>query len=125
MLKSILHTGLAVPDLQAAMELYASLGFEVQKQFHKDDLQADIAIITKGETAFELLQFNDPSHPQIQFIRNHIAIYSDDLEHDIAELQQQGYKLTIPITEGMVYRFAYLQDTAGTNYEIATDKTTR
>lgn len=121
-LKKVLHTGLAVPKLKTAVELYQSLGFEVAKKFHKPDLDADIAMVSKGQTTFELFQFNNPNHPQIEFIRNHIAIYSDAIEEDISKLLTQGYKLTIPITEGMVFRFAYVQDTSGTNYEIATEK---
>lgn len=122
MLKRVLHTGLAVPNLPDAIQLYRSLGFEVVKEFHKPDLKADVAMVAKDETTFELFEFSDPGHPQVQFIRNHIAIYSDNLEEDIDMLIGKGYTLTIPITEGIVFRFAYVQDDSGTNYEIATDK---
>jgi catechol 2,3-dioxygenase-like lactoylglutathione lyase family enzyme len=121
-LKKILHTGVAVPNLQNTIQLYKSLGFEVAKEFHKSDIEADVAMVEKGETTFELFQFNNPNHPQVQFIRNHIAIYSDDIEKDVSSLVELGYTLTIPITEGMVFRFAYVQDQSGTNYEIATEK---
>lgn len=115
---------MSVEDLKKAVRLYESLGFEVVKKFHKIDLDADVAMVSKDGTTFELFQFNNHNHPQVEFIRSHVAIYSTDLEKDIAELQSQGYKLTIPITEGMIYRFAYLRDKAGANYEIATGKTT-
>ena len=123
MLKYILHTGLAVPDLEQAIAMYQELGFKAAKRFHKPDLAADVAMMTKDDTTFELFEFHDPDHPQVKFIRNHIAIYSDALQEDIATLSQKGYKVTIPITEGIVFRFAYVQDAIGTNYEIATDKT--
>ncbi len=122
MLKRILHTGLAVPNLQDAIKMYGSLGFQATKEFHKADLDADVAMVTKGETTFELFQFNNPDHPQVVFIRNHIAIYSDSIEEDVKTLLENGYRLTIPITEGMVFRFAYVQDSVGCNYEIATEK---
>jgi catechol 2,3-dioxygenase-like lactoylglutathione lyase family enzyme len=122
MLKRILHTGLAVPDLDKALEFYHTLGFETTKLFNKSDIDADVALVTRGETAFELFEFHNPAHPQVEFIRHHVAIYSDDLEADINALTDQGCKLTIPITDGVIFRFAYVQDASGTNYEIATDK---
>jgi catechol 2,3-dioxygenase-like lactoylglutathione lyase family enzyme len=122
MLQRILHTGVAVPKLSQAIDFYKSLGFEVNRQFHKPDLDADIAMMVKGEATYEIFQFNNSSHPQVEFIRNHIAVYSDDLENDVEKLVSQGYKLTVPITEGVVYKYAFLRDSAGTNYEIATEK---
>ena len=124
MLKHILHTGVAVPDLDKAIKLYQSLGFGITKQFHKDDINADVAMLIKGEATYELFQFYNPDHPQVEFIRSHIAIYSDSLEQDIDMLLSQGYKLVIPITEGVIFRFAYVQDSVGINYEIATEKFT-
>lgn len=123
MLKRILHTGIATTDLEKAISLYKTLGFEVSKKFHKPDLNADIAMMVNGETTYELFQFNDPDHPQIQFIRSHVAIYSDALEEDVDRLVKQGYKLVIPVTEGIIFRYAFVQDSSGTNYEIATEKT--
>ena len=122
MLKKILHTGLAVADLESAVELYKSLGFEMVKKFNKPDINADVALVAKGETTFELFEFHNRNHPQVEFIRNHIAIYSDAIEEDVNKLLKQSYRLTIPITDGVIYRFAFLQDKTGTNYEIATDK---
>jgi catechol 2,3-dioxygenase-like lactoylglutathione lyase family enzyme len=122
MLKKILHTGLAVPRLSEAIVMYNSLGFIVTKQFHKPDLNADVAMVTRGETTFELFEFHNLDHPHVKFIRNHIAIYSDDIEKDVDSLLEEGYKLVIPINEGMVFRFAFLQDKSGTNYEVATEK---
>ncbi len=123
MLKKILHTGTAVPDLQSAIKLYKSLGFEVTKEFHKPDINADVAMASKDDTVFELFYFKNIDHPYVKFISSHIAIYSDNLEEDINYLLGKDYKITIPITEGIIYRFAFLQDSSGTNYEIATDKT--
>lgn len=122
MLKKILHTGLAVPNLSDSIDMYESVGFKVAKRFHKSDINADVAMVAKDETTFELFEFHNPDHPQVGFIRNHIAFYSDDIEKDVQELIGKGYRLTIPINEGMVFRFAYVQDKCGTNYEIATKK---
>lgn len=122
MLRRFLHSGLAVPNLEKAVEMYGPLGFKVTKKFHKPDIDADVAMISNGEATLELFEFHNFDHPQVEFIRNHIAIYSDDIESDVKSFIDQGYKLTIPITEGMIFCFAYVQDAAGTNYEIASEK---
>ena len=122
MLKQVLHTGVEVANLVKAIELYKNMGFEVANQFEKPEPKAKVATVKKGETAFELWQFEDKSHPQAAFIRSHIALYSDDLEADVQKLINDGYKLTIPITEGVILRYAFVQDTAGLCYEIAAEK---
>lgn len=124
MLTHLLHNGLTVPDLERSKKFYGSLGFEVIKEFHKSDINADVAMVQKGDTTLELFEFHGSDNPQVEFIRNHIAFYSDSLEDDVEALVNAGYKITIPITEGMVFRFAYVQDEVGTNYELATQKTT-
>ncbi len=123
MLTRILHTGVAVVDLQRGIDFYKNLGYEVITEFEKEDIKAKVALVAKGESAFELFQFEDMSLPTVDLIRNHIAIYSDSLEEDIDAFLELGYKLTIPITEGKILRYAYIQDANGTNWEIATDKT--
>lgn len=114
MLTTFLHTGLAVPSLESSIKWYQSLGFEVVKKFTKSDIEAEVAMVQKEGVTLELFQFNNPNHPHVQFIRNHLAFYSDSLEQDIEELVSKGFKIVIPITNGMVYRFAFLQDSAGT-----------
>lgn len=122
MLTRVLHTGTAVADLDQTTSLYQSLGFDVVKKFHKPAPDMDVVMLSKGDTTFEIFKFNDPSDKQIEFIENHVAIHSDSIERDVAELVKQGFKLTIPITEGVIFRYAFLQDGRGTNYEIATEK---
>jgi catechol 2,3-dioxygenase-like lactoylglutathione lyase family enzyme len=122
MLKQVLHTGVAVADLAAAVELYTSLGFAVHNEFEKPEPKAHIITVKQGETAFELWQFEDLAHPLAAFIRNHVAIYSDDLEADVDAMVAKGYTLVIPVTEGVIMRYAFVADAAGCCYEIATKK---
>jgi len=125
MLKNVLHTGIEIADLAKSVELYKSLGFEVANEFNKPEPKAKVVIVKKDDMAFELWQFEDKMHPQVAFIRNHIAIYSDDLESDVQQLVDDGYKIVIPITEGTILRYTFVQDSAGTFcYEIATKKET-
>ncbi len=122
MLTHILHTGVAIDDLAKTIELYKSLGFEIKNQFEKPEPKAQVATVQKGETAFELWEFKDINHPQVAYIRNHIAIYSDDLENDVQQFVDWGLTLVIPITEGVIMRYAFVQDKSGCCYEIATKK---
>lgn len=122
MLKKVLHTGVAVADLEVAIEQYEKLGFNVTKRFEKPDPKAHVALVKNGEAMYELWQFQDPKHSQVPYIRSHIAILSDDLENDAQALVSQGYKEVIPLTEGVVLRYIFVQDAAGTNYEIASEK---
>lgn len=123
MIRRVLHTGVAVANLGKAIELYKGLGFEVTREFEKPEPKARVASVKKGETAFELWQFEDKTHPLVQYIRNHIALGSDDLERDIQSLVDDGYKLVIPITQGVVLRYAFVQDAVGSCFEIAADST--
>jgi catechol 2,3-dioxygenase-like lactoylglutathione lyase family enzyme len=77
MLKRILHTGVAVPDLEAAIKFYELLGFQEVKRFHKPEPDMDVVMVQRGEIVFELFVFNDLEHPHIPIIRNHVAIYSE------------------------------------------------
>jgi methylmalonyl-CoA/ethylmalonyl-CoA epimerase len=122
MLKHILHTGVEVADLDNAIALYKSLGFEIHNKFEKPEPKASVATLKKGDVAFELWRFHDKEHPQVAYIRNHVAIYSNDLENDARQLVASGYKLVIPVTEGVIMRYVFVQDAAGTCYEIATKK---
>ncbi len=122
MLKQVLHTGVRVDDLEKAVELYKRLGFSIRNQFDKPEPKAKVATVEKGEAAYELWQFEDAEHPQVKFIQNHIAIYSDDLQSDLKELEKQGFTIVIPVTDGVVLRYAFVQDPSGCTYEIATKK---
>lgn len=123
MLKKVLHTGISVNDLDQTVARFKTLGFTIRNQFEKPDPKAKVVTVEKGEAAYELWQFQDTQHPHVQYIQNHIAFYSDDLPTDLAELERQGFKTVIPITDGMILRYAFVQDPSGATYEIATEKT--
>lgn len=122
MLKRVLHTGVAVDDLEKSVAMFTALGFQIKNEFEKPEPKAKVATVIMGDTAFELWQFEDKTHPQVAFISNHVAIYSDDIESDVQELVGRGYKLVIPPTDGVVLRYAFVQDPSGLCYEIATEK---
>lgn len=125
MITHVLHTGVRVANLQESIGIYQRLSFTIEKEFTKPEPKCKAAIMRKGDVAFELFEFEDVAHEYVKYISNHIAFYSDDIEHDVADFVTKGYKLVIPINNGALLRFAYVQDPSGAFcYEIATEKTT-
>lgn len=123
MITHVMHTGVRVDNLADAMLLYQAIGFETHVQFTKDEPKCKAAIMQKGDVAFELFEFEDTEHEYVKYISNHIAFHSDDIESDVALFVDRGYKLVIPINDGTILRFAYVQDPSGAFcYEIATEK---
>ena len=122
MLKKVLHTGVRVDNLEKTVELYKSLGFTIRNEFEKPEPKAKVVTVEKDGAAYELWEFEDTGHPQVEFIQNHVAIYSDNLTADIKDLESLGYKVVIPITEGVILRYAFVRDPSGATYEIATEK---
>ncbi len=123
MITHVMHTGVRVENLDTAVQLYRSIGYRVVSEFTKPEPKCKAAIVKKGDVAFELFEFEDTEHEYVKYISSHIAFHSDDIEKDVAEFVSRGYKLVIPINDGTVLRFAYVQDPSEAFcYEIATEK---
>ena len=123
MITGVLHTGVRVANLERSIELYEHLGYTIETRFTKDIPKCHAAIVRRGDHAFELFEFEDTIHEWVGYISNPIAFYSDDIEADLADFIARGYKLVIPINDGTLLRFAYVQDPSGAFcYEMATQK---
>ncbi len=119
MIKGYLHTAFEVDDIDQAIAFYEQLGFSIKKQFDKPEPQAKAAHITdKSGATFELWQFIDKDHPQVEIIRRHVAFESDSLEEDVQKLVEQGCELVIPITKGVTLTYAFVRDPSGNYIEI-------
>ncbi len=119
MIKGFLHTAFEVDDIESAITFYGNLGFKVTKQFDKPEPEAKAAhIVNDNGDTFELWQFTDKAHPQVEFIRRHVAFESDSLEEDIKRLTEQGCELVIPITKGVTLTYAFVRDPSGNYIEI-------
>jgi methylmalonyl-CoA/ethylmalonyl-CoA epimerase len=54
------HSGVSVPDLDAAIEWYGRvLGFELVKRVHIPTIPADVAFVANGDLQFEIFQLAD------------------------------------------------------------------
>lgn len=120
MITTFLHSGFEVEDLDEAIKLYVKLGFKLTSQFEKPEPKARAAQLTsKNGTGVELWQFIDVNHPQVEYIRQHIAVGSDNLEEDINKLVEQGCEVVIPITKGVILTYSFLRDPSGNYIEVA------
>lgn len=119
MIRGFLHNAFEVKDIEQAISFYQQLGFEVKKRFNKPEPKAKAAHIANDEgDTFELWQFIDKEHPQVEFIRRHIALESDELGEDVKRLVDQGCELVIPITKGVTLTYAFIRDPSGNYIEI-------
>lgn len=119
MIKGFLHTAFEVKDIEQAIGFYQQLGFKVKKQFDKPEPEAKAAhIVNDNGDTLELWQFIDKDHPQVEYIRRHVAFESDNLEEDIEALKDKGCELVIPITKGVTLTYAFVRDPDGNYIEI-------
>jgi len=120
MITKFLHTGFRVTNLDEAIKLYEKLGFTLKRRFDKPKPKAKAAhMSSKNGYDIELWQFLDSDHPQVEYIQQHLAVASDNLEADINDLIKKGCELVIPITKGVVLTYAFVRDPSGNYLEIA------
>jgi methylmalonyl-CoA epimerase len=100
MLNKIDHIGIAVNDIDSALEFYRDqLGLSVGGFEEVPEQKVKVAFMQIGESRFELLQSTDPEGPVAKFIEKrgegiqHIAIGVDDIEATLAELKAKGARL--------------------------------
>lgn len=117
MIIKFLHHGLQVADIDEAIVFYESHGFKLTKRFKREDLFAEAAHMEHEGGVIELWEFRAP-HPDQVFIAKHAAIESDNLEEDLENFKANGFTEVIPITQGKILRYAFVQDRLGNCIEI-------
>lgn len=123
MIKKFWHTGVTVKDLDKAIAEYELLGFKVTKRFEKPEPHANAAIVEHHNgSSLELWEWLDTTHPQVEYIKSHLAFMSDNLEEDIEKLVKEGCEVVIPKTEGVLVLYSYVRDPSGNYVEIAQEK---
>jgi len=94
------HIGIAVKDLQAAVQWYEeTLGFKAGGTETVEEQKATIAFLPCGEGELELLESTDPDGPIARFIEKsgegiqHIALRVENIDAALAELKEKGVRL--------------------------------
>lgn len=129
MLKKIDHIGIAVADLQAAIQKYTEV--TGRKPAHKEtvaDQKVETAFFPVGEVRLELLKGTSPDSPITKFIEkrgegiHHLCFEVDDLEKSKEKLSQAGLQFIENISEqgagGSKVAFIHPKSTGGILFEL-------
>ena len=99
MINKIDHIGVAVRNLDEAIELYKKLGFEVKEIEEVPDQKVKVAMLPVGESRIELLEATSEDSPIAKFIErrgegvHHIAINVSDIEKALQNAKENGLQL--------------------------------
>jgi methylmalonyl-CoA/ethylmalonyl-CoA epimerase len=94
------HIGIAVADLDAALDFYRdALGLEVEAPEDVPSQHVRAHFIPAGESALELLEATDDSSPIAKYVArrgpglHHITLRVDDIAGALARLKARGVRL--------------------------------
>lgn len=100
MIKKIDHIGIAVKDLNKAIEFYESvLGLKVHGTEVVEEQKVRVAFLPTGDSEVELLESTSPDGPIARHLEKngegiqHIAFRVDNLEEKLAGLKAGGVRL--------------------------------
>ncbi|HXH94965.1 MAG TPA: methylmalonyl-CoA epimerase [Thermoanaerobaculia bacterium] len=114
------HIGIAVKSLDAA-KIYEALGLTIEHIETVESQGVRTAFLAAGDAMIELLEPSGPQSTIAKFIEkrgegiHHICFRVDDIEAQLARLQQQGYRLIneSPVPGAHGCRVAFLHPAAG------------
>lgn len=94
------HVGIAVDDLESAIDSYEKL---LEEQCYKretvEDQKVETAFFKTGESKVELLGATDPDSVIAKYVANHgegmhhIAFEVEDIHAELDRLREEGFKL--------------------------------
>lgn len=92
------HLGIAVPDLEAAVQAYEALGFAVEARHDVPSEQVRTAFLPVGESHVELLEPTDAGSAIARFLEtrkglHHVCVQVDDIEEALRELRARGVQV--------------------------------
>ena len=129
MIKKINHIGVAVKDLNEAINFYEkNLGLEIEGKEEIKEQKVKAAFIPLGESRIELLQSTDPNGPIAKFIEkrgegiHHIALEVERMEESLQKLKKRGVQLIDEKprigAHGMKIAFLHPRSTKGVLLEL-------
>ena len=100
MIQGIDHVAIAVPDLEAAIQVFESvLGMKVKHREDVPGFKVKIATLSTGGTDIELIQATSDDSPVAKFVSergagiHHVAFGVPDIEDALGMLREQGVQL--------------------------------
>ncbi len=129
MISAINHIGIAVRDIEAAMQLFGTI-FQVES-FHREiveDQKVAVASFSVGDVIIELTAPTDAESPIAKFIEkrgegiHHIAFSTDNINAELARLDAEGIRLVDreakPGAHDMLIAFLHPKSTNGVLMEL-------
>jgi len=99
-LEKIDHIGIAVKDLESALQFYRDqLGLDEVGREEVEEQKVRVAFLPVGESKLELLESTDPEGPVAKYIEakgegiQHVALRVENLEEKLKELKEKGVRL--------------------------------
>lgn len=99
MIRKIDHIGVAVKNLNEAIETYKMLGFEVEEIEEVAEQKVRVAMLPTGESRIELLEATSPESAIAKFVEkrgegiHHIAVNVESIEEALKKAKDAGLKL--------------------------------
>jgi len=128
MIEKINHVGIAVPNLDEAIETYNKLGFTILGREIVASQKVEVAMIQIGESHIELLQPTAEDSPIAKFLEkkgpgiHHLAVSVDDIDKALQEYEQKGIRMidTVPRdgAHGTKIAFVHPKSTNGVLLEL-------
>ncbi len=128
MIKSIDRIGIAVRDLDSALEVYVDrLGFKIEKIYMNPEEMVKTAVISSGRCIIELIQPTSDDSPAAKFIEkkgegvSYVSLFIENLEEFVSELESQGLRILRKppsIVDGRKYTFIHPKDMNGVMFEL-------
>ena len=126
------HIGIAVPNLQEAIETYEALGLVNTGVEEVPEQKVRVAFLPCGDSEIELLESTAEDGPIAKFIEKkgpgiqHIAIRVENIEEAIADMQAKGWKMIDEKPRygagGASIAFAHPKSTGGVLLELSERK---
>jgi methylmalonyl-CoA epimerase len=127
------HLGVAVADVDGAVELYERLfGARVEHRERLEDQGVDAATLRVGESRIELLGALGADTPVGKFLANrgpgmhHVAFHVDDVADELRRLAADGVELVDeqprPGALGTTVAFVHPRATGGVLAELVSDE---
>ncbi len=135
MIKSINHIGIAVTDLNAAIETFKKIfQFDSVHRETVADQKIEVASFKVGDVLIELTFPTSPDSPIAKFIDknngkgglHHIAFETDDISNELNRIEAEGIQLIDktprPGAHDMMIAFMHPKSTNGVLTEICQEK---
>lgn len=133
MLKKVNHIGIAVKDLDVAIEFYKKLGLEVEAIETVESQKVKVAFIPLGEVRIELLEATTEDSPIAKFIDkkgegiHHVAFGTENLISILKHVESKNIQLIDKVPRKGAHNaeiaFLHPNSTHGVLLELCEEKT--